>query len=235
MRTGFAVYSNVLSDLGIRLDASFRILDFGCGQGELVREGREAGLQVFGCDFAPRTGGEHLSVIEDPYRLPYPDRSFDVVISNQVFEHVMDYDVALAELARVLKPRGVYLHIFPPRWTPVEPHVLVPLATVIRARLWLALWAALGIRNRYQRGTRAAEVVARNHAYLIGHTNYLPKRKIAEHFRRHFGDVRFVESAYLRHNPSRVLRLARRLPFVPALYGACRGRVLFGHSAADAS
>jgi SAM-dependent methyltransferase len=230
----FSTYSDLLRDLGIRLDAAMHILDFGCGEGALVRQGRQAGFQVFGCDFAPPPR-EYLSAIEDPYRLPYRDSFFDVEISNQVFEHVMDYDQALAELARVLKPRGVYLHIFPPRWTPIEPHVCVPFGTVIRRRPWLAVWAFAGIRNLYQRGASAAEVVARNHAYLVGHTNYLPKRRIAEHFHRHFADVRFVESVYLRHSPNRVLRLAGRLPFVPTLYGACRGRVVFGGHTVEVS
>ena len=42
------------------------------------------------------------------YRFPYDDRTFDVVILASVFTHLLDEDAAhyLAEVARVLKPRG---------------------------------------------------------------------------------------------------------------------------------
>ncbi len=48
--------------------------------------------------------------------LPFDDASFDVVISNAVFEHLPDVPAALAQVARVLKPGGVChigIHLFP--------------------------------------------------------------------------------------------------------------------------
>ncbi|MDE1962334.1 MAG: methyltransferase domain-containing protein [Xanthomonadaceae bacterium] len=58
-------------------------------------------------------------------RLPYSDATFDVVISNHVVEHVGDAPVQarhLAEISRVLKPRGVGYLAVPNRWMLVEPH-----------------------------------------------------------------------------------------------------------------
>ena len=43
---------------------------------------------------------------EDLTRLSFPDRSFDHVISLDVLEHVPDYQAALGEILRVLKPGG---------------------------------------------------------------------------------------------------------------------------------
>jgi SAM-dependent methyltransferase len=40
-------------------------------------------------------------------RFPFPNESFDVVISSAVLEHVMDMDAFVAECARVMKPDGV--------------------------------------------------------------------------------------------------------------------------------
>lgn len=53
-----------------------------------------------------------VSVVE----LPFDDASFDVVISNAVFEHVPDVPAALAQVVRVLRPGGVChirIHLFP--------------------------------------------------------------------------------------------------------------------------
>lgn len=224
----FPLYRDILADLGAPLSPTSRILDFGCGAGALVQQGRSAGFQMFGCDFD--TSAEHCSRIESPYRLPFPDAYFDAVISNQVLEHVMDYDTALAELRRVLKPGGVFLHMFPSRWIPIEPHVFVPLATVIRNRAWLALWALLGVRNQFQHRMPALERARTNHAYLLAHTNYLPRRKLISHFTRHFDGVQFAERQYLRHSPRSLLRAGSRLPLVARLYRSFRGRVLFGRA-----
>jgi SAM-dependent methyltransferase len=220
----FQLCAQILTDLGVNLSDTTKILDWGCGAGEVVSHGRAAGFQAFGCDFD--TTAEHCSRIESPYRLPYPDAHFDVVISNQVLEHVMDYDSSLAELARVLKPGGAFLHMFPSRWIPIEPHVFVPFATVIRNRAWLALWALLGVRNQFQRRMPALERARTNHAYLLNHTNYLTRRSIEHYFSRHFGDVKFVERSFLRHSPR--ARAFASVPFADAIYSTFRGRVLFG-------
>jgi len=53
-----------------------------------------------------------LSITE----VEFPDASFDVVISNAVFEHLPDVPAALAQVARLLRPGGVAhiaIHLFP--------------------------------------------------------------------------------------------------------------------------
>ncbi len=58
-------------------------------------------------------------------QLPFADRSFDVVLSNHVIEHVGDEQAQcahLAELRRVLRPEGVGYLAVPNRWVLVEPH-----------------------------------------------------------------------------------------------------------------
>ena len=42
----------------------------------------------------------------DATQLPFPDRDFDAVVSTQVLEFVHDVDAALAEIHRVIRPRG---------------------------------------------------------------------------------------------------------------------------------
>lgn len=43
------------------------------------------------------------------YQLPFPDGFFELVVSFSVFEHLAEYPRALAEVARVLRPGGLFL------------------------------------------------------------------------------------------------------------------------------
>lgn len=58
--------------------------------------------------------GEHRS--EDLSKLTFPDQTFDIFITQDVFEHVIDPENAFREIARVLKPGGA--HVFTMPWYP---------------------------------------------------------------------------------------------------------------------
>jgi len=234
-------FLGVLRDQGVPIDGSTTLLDLGCGAGKLVQAARERGYDAYGCGLGLRDAhtnadadlvaqGILRDIDRNPYRLPFDDCTFDVVISDQVFEHVMDYPTTLREVHRVMKPGGAYLHVFPPRYMPIEPHARVPLATMLRQRWWLRTWAMVGIRNEFQVKMSARETCEANHTYLTAHTNYLTKRQLREQFSRYYADVRFVEGAYLEHRPrgGPLVKLAGRVPFLPGLYSAVGSRVAFG-------
>jgi SAM-dependent methyltransferase len=210
--------------LGLSLAEDAVLLDFGCGEGECVDQFRKAGYSIFGCDvvFNDKPDARLQSYLDagiirgiryDPYRIPFDDHAIDLIFSNQVLEHVMDYDLALAEMHRVLKPDGVAVHIFPGRWKTRESHVFVPFASVIKSFAWLYLWALMGVRNEYQAGMSAGETARRNRLYLTEQANYLTKRQIRRYVLRYFEGCRFAKDPYF--YPAHAAFLQRFLPGVP--------------------
>ncbi|KAB2928380.1 MAG: class I SAM-dependent methyltransferase [Dechloromonas sp.] len=222
-------------------DSHLSILDLGCGKGELVAHLRQQGHEAYGCDIAgsdasnfvpsPQSDGSLRSIQLAPYRLPFEDNQFDCVVSTQVLEHVMDYASTFREIHRVLRPGGISLHVFPSRYTFIEPHVLVPLATLVRNRPWLYFWALLGIRNQFQKGKNAREVTQLNYRYLHAHTNYPTRAEIRKHG-RHFSELEFREDVFFIPDPRIQPSLKKRM-FV-ALGGDWLRRRIWGSFVARA-
>jgi ubiquinone/menaquinone biosynthesis C-methylase UbiE len=59
---------------------------------------------------AKRTLGERGFLFEkiDFHKIPYPDKTFDIIISNHNLYHALDLDEVLGEINRVLKDDGVF-------------------------------------------------------------------------------------------------------------------------------
>jgi SAM-dependent methyltransferase len=100
------------------LTGARRVLDIGCGEGQVSRLAAAVPgvTQVVGVDptaamlaiAAERSGGAVLARSEAA-RLPFPDGAFDTVVACLVFEHIEDVDAAIAEVGRVLAPGGRFL------------------------------------------------------------------------------------------------------------------------------
>ncbi|MFH1086067.1 MAG: class I SAM-dependent methyltransferase [Chloroflexota bacterium] len=104
-----------------------RILDVGCGLGLYVERLSKHSDQVFGVDIdgdrarAAGAGVPHVCQASAE-ALPFPDGCFDVVLSNEVLEHVGDEVAALGEAVRVLRPGGKLVLMVPNRLYPFETH-----------------------------------------------------------------------------------------------------------------
>jgi ubiquinone/menaquinone biosynthesis C-methylase UbiE len=104
-----------------------RYLDVGCGNGSApIHIAKSFGLDVTGVDVDP----EQIQAAEassqglpnarfmtvDSIQLPFEDGEFDIVATNKVMHHIPNWEDAVAEMLRVLKPGGYLIYsdlVFP--------------------------------------------------------------------------------------------------------------------------
>lgn len=155
------------------------VLDVGCGGGFLTEEFARDGFAVTGVDPATRcleAARKHAfeNNLEIDYRegkgeaLPFPDGSFDIVACCDVLEHVDDFSRVVGEVARVLRPGGVFFYdtvnrTWPSkivviklsqdwsftRWAPPNSHVW---EKFVKPAELVAAMNRFGLHNREMRG-----------------------------------------------------------------------------------
>lgn len=114
----------------LNLSPGDRVLDLGCGRGRHLHAVAQYGaLAAVGLDldfddvrdardaFAWAPDARDWGVLQgDALKTPFADGSFDAVVCSEVLEHLPDYEAALAEIARVLRPHGVLAVSVPRAW-----------------------------------------------------------------------------------------------------------------------
>lgn len=104
------------------------LLDIGTGSGHVIsriaRECRSA-TSVNVTDERVVKEGYTFQQVPDVH-LPFADASFDVVISNQVIEHIPPQETHIREIHRVLRPKGTVYLATPAKFALIEPHFRLP-------------------------------------------------------------------------------------------------------------
>jgi cyclopropane fatty-acyl-phospholipid synthase-like methyltransferase len=110
-----------------------RLLDVGCGRGEILRHCMQLGIEAYGIDYAAAATAMTREVItsqreagvkagvcrSDAKKLPFPTGYFDRVLMFDVVEHLHPWELheAMLEVRRVLKDDGRFIiHTAPNRW-----------------------------------------------------------------------------------------------------------------------
>lgn len=208
-------------DLAVRHGG--RVLDYGCGRGQIVALGIARGLDIWGADpfegyyetwasaAEPAARGRLKRIVDG--RALYPDKHFDLVISNQVIEHVADLDKMLFDVSRLLAPGGTFIAAFPAAQTWYEGHVGLYFAHWFKPgpirRVYFSLCHRLGL-GLYRNGLTRAEWVKTSEATLDDACIYRDRRhlmaSIAAAFRSPPADI---SAGYMR------ARLGRKLTYAP--------------------
>ncbi len=183
----YKIILRILDEFGGNL-VNPKILDFGCGTGNIAVELRKLSFDVYGVDIDKQAVEEvrhkfsenkfekeriqlidsrkEFFEIKSDYKLPFEDGFFDFIYAYQVFEHISDMDKALQELGRVLKPGGFIFAEFPSSYSIVEPHLKLPFVH------WLPY---SGVRVRYINFFYKLGVGLYPHADGESHSEYLKK------------------------------------------------------------
>jgi SAM-dependent methyltransferase len=136
-----------------------RVLDIGSGAGGKTLYYASLGVEkIWGIDIVPHYQAEATALAAakgmseiaefltgDVTKLPFPDHFFDVIIANDVMEHVDDPEGTLREVHRVLRPGGRFYTNFPPYYHPHGAH----LSDVIGMPWVHAVWSEPALIEAY--------------------------------------------------------------------------------------
>ena len=115
----------ILDSAGERINGS--VLENGCGVGMYVGKMAPFAETIIGHEYdferacEAHINSEHI-INAAGENLPFPDNSFDLMLSHEVIEHVQDDRAAIIEMIRTLRPGGRVVIFCPNRGYPFETH-----------------------------------------------------------------------------------------------------------------
>jgi cyclopropane fatty-acyl-phospholipid synthase-like methyltransferase len=167
-----------------------RVLDLGCGRGEVVRHVARLGAESFGVDYARAAVqltqhvmqgqiGRYGLARADAKHLPFASDSFDRVLMFDVVEHLhpWELDACLREVWRALKPSGqIVVHTAPNRWYDAYAY---PVVRTLRT--------VMGQGEKYPKNPRALNVAINTEVHVNEQDILRMRRTLV---RANFNDVR---------------------------------------------
>jgi ubiquinone/menaquinone biosynthesis C-methylase UbiE len=104
-----------------------QVLENGCGVGMYLEHLAHQVGSIIGLEYDPERARQAYAriprvIVAAAEELPFLGRTFDVILSHEVLEHVRDDRQSIEEMVRVLKPGGIILLFVPNRGYPFETH-----------------------------------------------------------------------------------------------------------------
>lgn len=195
-----------------------RILDVGCGNGillsalvkELPLKNPSVSFEFYGLDVndshiqergyftktisllqsvnSEADWQNNLKLISSKEKWPFENDFFDIILSNQVMEHVFNQELFLMEIQRTMKDHGYSFHLYPLRHYIYEGHLLIPFVHKFKSwtttYYWIkwAIFLGFGTYRKHKKAGYTNSVIefAEKHSdYITFEVNYQTARQIA--------------------------------------------------------
>ena len=183
----------------LHLTQNDRLLDIGCGRGEVVIQAARQGIEAVGVDYADAAidlANQALRVQPKPVKkkakfmlmnakaLMFPDEHFTVVVLTDVVEHLYDYELnqVMNEINRVLVSRGrliihtepnrIYNNFTYPKYSYPMATLLVELNRLIFRKHYPNLSKPDTLRHDYHKLTHVNEPTYSSLAKLMRHNDF---------------------------------------------------------------
>ena len=204
-----AVQSRQLSLVEHRHGHHLRVLDLGCGAGTPTKllMADESRYRVIGADLSKLALAHYVSdtkragVQLDAQTLPFADESFDLVVSDDVIEHLVNTDAYAREIYRVLAPRG---------W--------LFLSTPNLAAWFNRIGLVLGLQPAFSE-VSFEKVFGRPGDDIVGHLRLFTSRSTREFLGYHGFDIVDIRGASFEALPKAARPLDKLLARFPTLAG----------------
>jgi len=120
-------WQDILNILRKSFPTARRVLEIGCGTGGLMEFLISHGYDVTGVDISHFAVGECKkkglkALVASAEKLPFPDDSFDLTISQHLLEHLVNPIQGIKEALRVAKYGSI--HIVPGHWNKDPTHII---------------------------------------------------------------------------------------------------------------
>jgi len=192
-----------------------RLLDFGCGKADVAFLALNQGYDAYGVDTFLGVGAEEENLIAatqkmghrvvkiDPNKkMPFDDGFFDIVISNQVFEHIPELTGIYEELARIICPGGILLTLMPTSEVLWEDHLKMPLVHLLplgskKQRLLMKIFRRIGFGGKNKSSDE--EWISRANTILKSELFHRPANRYINDLSKHFELISEFEPEWSRY------------------------------------
>ncbi len=201
-----------------------RLLDIGCGAGSLLKAADRAGWLAEGLDIS-KTAIDHVrasgfqAFLGQLSDANYPDAYFDVVTASELLEHVPDPQSLIAEIARILRPGGLWWATTPNatglssqvlglRWSVISPPEHLHLFSIDGIKTLLLNHGFHSVKIRTE-GVNPAELLQAARVWKKAETNFAGADRVRTGYQL---NETFSSSSSLRaikHLANGILRLGR--------------------------
>lgn len=232
---------NIIKD---QFTSETKILDLGCGAGDLVYELKNLNYDVYGTDIAFKKGEYtenlikqgRLSFIEcvrersdivayKKYRIPHSHSKFDVVVSDQTIEHVENLDKFVSESKRVLQKNGVFIGYYPSGCKLREAHTGIPLGGVIKYKIYTKICFKLKLKYK------KFKIYDNMLNYMNTNVFYRSDKEIKKVFLENgFNKFEFEPELILKYKNTTLSNFIRIVPFGSKLFGKIWSKLFIAYA-----